>query len=63
MDRWDILAALGIAFIALGLALVAPWLGLTVGGVLLLAAGVAGGVLDGRVAVAAAARRAVAGSR
>lgn len=48
MDLWDVLAAIGIALITLGLALVAPWLGLSTGGVLLLAAGITGGVRAGR---------------
>lgn len=48
VDIWDVLAALGVVLIGVGLGLVAPWLGVTVTGVLLLVAGITGGVLAGR---------------
>ncbi|MFJ8863623.1 hypothetical protein ACIRD8_35050 [Streptomyces sp. NPDC102451] len=42
MDRWDVLVLLGVIAIGTGLFLLAPWLGVTVTGVVLLAVGVAG---------------------
>jgi hypothetical protein len=57
MDRWDLLALIGVALVGAGLALVAPWLGITVVGVILLVAGVAGGVLPELVTARAAAQQ------
>ncbi|WP_432193800.1 hypothetical protein [Streptomyces sp. bgisy027] len=45
MDRWDVLALLGIVLLGAGLWLVAPWLGLTVVGGALLAVGLVFSVL------------------
>lgn len=42
MDRWDVLVLLGVSLLGLGLFLLAPWLGITVCGLVLLAVGVAG---------------------
>ncbi|MEU3268941.1 hypothetical protein [Streptomyces bacillaris] len=42
VDRWDVLVLLGVALVGLGLFLLAPWLGITVCGLVLLAVGVAG---------------------
>ncbi|GAA2789996.1 hypothetical protein XF35_41725 [Streptomyces platensis subsp. clarensis] len=42
MDRWDVLALLGIALLGIGLGLLAPWLGVAVAGLVLLAVGVTG---------------------
>ncbi|WP_159024726.1 hypothetical protein [Streptomyces sp. CB02613] len=42
MDRWDVLVLLGVALTGMGLFLLAPWLGITVCGLVLLAVGVAG---------------------
>ncbi|MEW2635253.1 hypothetical protein AB0903_27315 [Streptomyces sp. NPDC048389] len=44
MDRWDVLALLGIVFLGSGLWLIAPWLGLTVVGGALLVVGLGGSV-------------------
>ncbi|WP_405930331.1 hypothetical protein [Streptomyces sp. NBC_00827] len=44
MDRWDVLALLGIVLLGAGLYLLAPWLGFTVAGACLLALGVTGSV-------------------
>ncbi|GEC02964.1 hypothetical protein SSP24_06190 [Streptomyces spinoverrucosus] len=51
MDRWDVLALLGIVLLGTGLWLIAPWLGLTVGGAVLLGVGLCGSVLAERAAV------------
>ncbi|WP_436772058.1 hypothetical protein [Yinghuangia sp. YIM S09857] len=50
MDRWDVLAVVGIVLIGVGLGLFAPWLGVTAAGVLLLAGGIGGGLLAERAA-------------
>jgi len=50
MDRWDVLAALGIALVGTGLGLLQLWLGIATAGLLLLAAGITGGVLTERAA-------------
>ncbi|MET9204107.1 hypothetical protein ABZW38_02895 [Streptomyces bacillaris] len=42
MDRWDVLVLVGVIFVGLGLFLLAPWLGITVTGLVLLAVGVTG---------------------
>ncbi|MGW0545375.1 hypothetical protein ACWD0D_34530 [Streptomyces griseoincarnatus] len=42
VDRWDVLVLLGVTLVGLGLFLLAPWLGITVTGTVLLAVGVAG---------------------
>lgn len=42
VDRWDVLALVGVTLIGLGLFLLAPWLGITVTGAALLAVSVAG---------------------
>lgn len=57
MDRWDLLALLGTAALGAGLWLVAPWLGITVVGLVLLVGGIIGGV-SAELAAARAARRA-----
>ena len=50
MDRWDVLALLGIVLLGAGLWLIAPWLGLTVVGAALLAIGLGGSVLAEKAA-------------
>ncbi|MEU0584576.1 hypothetical protein [Streptomyces sp. NPDC006132] len=50
MDRWDVLALLGIVALGAGLWLLAPWLGLTVVGVALLCIGLGGSVLEEKAA-------------
>ncbi|OII60103.1 hypothetical protein BJP40_00645 [Streptomyces sp. CC53] len=50
MDRWDVLALLGIALLGAGMGLLAPWLGLTVVGAALLGIGLAGSVLAEKAA-------------
>lgn len=50
MDRWDVLALLGIVGLGAGLGLLAPWLGVTVAGLILLAIGVGGSVMAERAA-------------
>ncbi|MET9396291.1 hypothetical protein [Kitasatospora sp. NPDC002965] len=47
VDRWDLFALLGVVMIGAGLALIDPWLGVAAG-VLLLAAGLVGGIRAGR---------------
>ncbi|WP_168713542.1 hypothetical protein [Streptomyces sp. A0642] len=42
MDRWDVLVLLGVSATGTGLYLLAPWLGITIAGLVLLAVGVAG---------------------
>lgn len=44
VDRWDVLALLGVGLLGVGLGLLAPWLGLTVAGGVLLAVGLGGSV-------------------
>lgn len=44
MDRWDVLALLGVVLLGAGLALLTPWLGIAVAGAVLLALAVAGAV-------------------
>ncbi len=48
MDRWDLLALVGVVLLGTGLALLAPWLGISVAGALLLAAGIYAGEHYGR---------------
>ncbi|WTW96593.1 hypothetical protein OG216_25930 [Streptomycetaceae bacterium NBC_01309] len=48
MDWWDVIAAVGIVLIGVGLSLFAPWLGVTAAGVLLVAGGIVGGTLAER---------------
>lgn len=50
MDRWDVLALLGVVLLGLGLSLLAPWLGITAAGVVLLALGVIGAGVNERAA-------------
>ncbi|MDN3021549.1 hypothetical protein [Streptomyces sp. S.PB5] len=50
MDRWDVLALLGIVFLGAGLWLIAPWLGLTVVGGALVVIGLGGSVLAEKAA-------------
>jgi hypothetical protein len=57
LDQWDLFALLGIVMIGLGLGLLAPWLGVSATGALLLAAGVIGGIRTERADQAAAAKR------
>lgn len=59
MDRWDVLALLGLAALGAGLWLIAPWLGLTVVGTVLLVVGLGGSVM----AEKAAARQALIDAR
>ncbi|MGW1127467.1 hypothetical protein [Streptomyces sp. NPDC002526] len=42
MDRWDVLVLLGVGLVGTGLFLLAPWLGVTAAGAVLLAVGVLG---------------------
>ena len=44
MDRYDVLVLLGVLLVCAGLCLLAPWLGLTAAGVLVLAVGLVGAV-------------------
>lgn len=44
MDRWDLLVLLGVLTVGTGLYLLAPWLGVSVAGVLVLAVGLVGAV-------------------
>lgn len=48
MDRYDVLALLGIACLGAGLCLLAPWLGIAVAGAVLLAVGLTGAVIAER---------------
>lgn len=48
MDRWDVLGLLGIALLGAGLALLAPWLGVAVAGLALLAVSITGAVITER---------------
>ncbi|MGW3417048.1 hypothetical protein [Streptomyces phaeochromogenes] len=50
MDRWDVLALLGIVLLGVGLWLLAPWLGFAVAGACLLALGVIGSVFTEKAA-------------
>lgn len=50
MDRWDVLALIGITGIGVGLGLLAPWLGIAVAGLVLLALAVTGAVIAERAA-------------
>jgi len=50
VDRWDVLALLGVVLLGAGLALLQPWLGLAVGGLCLLGIGVTGSVFAERAA-------------
>jgi hypothetical protein len=50
VDRWDVLAVLGIAGLGAGLGLLAPWLGLAVAGLVLLGIGIVGAVTAERAA-------------
>ncbi|AMS01562.1 MULTISPECIES: hypothetical protein [Streptomyces] len=50
MDRWDVLALLGITLLGLGLGLLAPWLGVAAAGLVLLAVGIAGALGELRAA-------------
>ncbi|WP_340382303.1 hypothetical protein U5640_36335 [Streptomyces sp. SS7] len=44
MDRFDVLVLLGVLLVCAGLCLLAPWLGLTVAGALVLGVGLVGAV-------------------
>ncbi|MEV7282865.1 hypothetical protein [Streptomyces sp. NPDC093111] len=48
MDRWDVLGLLGIAFLGVGLALLAPWLGVAVAGLALLIVAITGALITER---------------
>lgn len=50
MDRWDVLALLGIALLGIGLGLLAPWLGVATAGLVLLAVGITGALSELRTA-------------
>ncbi|MFM9563259.1 MULTISPECIES: hypothetical protein [Streptomyces] len=50
MDRWDVLALLGIVLLGSGLWLLAPWLGLTAAGGVLLVVGLGGSVFEEKAA-------------
>lgn len=63
VDRWDLLALVGVVLLGIGLAMLKPWLGVTVTGVVLLVAGVAGGALPELATMRAQARAAAAGGR
>lgn len=63
MDRWDLLALLGIVCLGGGLALLAPWLGIAVAGLVLLVLGVAGAVSTERAARTAQAETKTRGGR
>lgn len=54
MDRWDALALLGVVLLGAGLFLVAPWLGVTVTGAVLLAVGLGGAIAAERAPAPAA---------
>ncbi|MEW2631796.1 hypothetical protein AB0903_09085 [Streptomyces sp. NPDC048389] len=51
MDRWDVLALLGIGLLGTGLGLVELWLGIAVAGLALLTIGVSGALIEERTAV------------
>lgn len=55
LDRWDVLALLGVVLLGAGLALLAPWLGVAVAGLVLLGIGIGGAVIEERAAVREAA--------
>ncbi|SBT89386.1 hypothetical protein GA0115233_100933 [Streptomyces sp. DI166] len=59
MDRWDVMALCGIVLLGAGLCLLAPWLGLTVTGLVLLALGLSGSIAAER----ASARQALIDAR
>ena len=44
MDRWDVLSLLGVLGLGIGLGLLAPWLGVSVAGLVLLGIGLGGAV-------------------
>jgi hypothetical protein len=44
VDRFDVLVLLGVLMVCAGLWLIAPWLGLTVGGAVVLGVGLVGAV-------------------
>ncbi|MFD6421717.1 hypothetical protein [Streptomyces sp. NPDC060198] len=50
MDRWDVLALIGVVGIGVGLGLLAPWLGIAVAGTVLLALGLTGAAIAERAA-------------
>ncbi|WP_327162851.1 hypothetical protein [Streptomyces zaomyceticus] len=50
MDRWDVLALLGIALLGIGLGLLAPWLGIAAAGLVLLVVGITGALGELRTA-------------
>ncbi|MFM9634371.1 hypothetical protein ACKI10_43320 [Streptomyces galilaeus] len=50
MDRWDVLGLLGVVLLGVGLCLLAPWLGLSVAGLVLLAIAAAGSVFTEKAA-------------
>jgi hypothetical protein len=50
VDRWDVLALLGIVALGSGLWLLAPWLGLSVAGAVLIAVGLGGSILEEKAA-------------
>jgi hypothetical protein len=50
VDRWDVLALLGIVLLGAGLCLLAPWLGLTVSGAVLLAVGLGCSIAEEKAA-------------
>lgn len=50
MDRWDVLALLGIVLLGAGLWLITPWLALTVAGGALLVIGLVFSVLEEKAA-------------
>ncbi|WP_405710072.1 hypothetical protein OG264_16045 [Streptomyces xanthophaeus] len=54
MDRWDTLALLGVVLLGTGLALLAPWLGITAAGLVLLAVGLGGAIAAERTPAPAA---------
>jgi hypothetical protein len=50
VDRWDVLALIGTVLLGSGLWLLAPWLGLSVAGGVLLVVGLGGSVVEEKAA-------------
>ncbi|MGW2580826.1 hypothetical protein ACWCYZ_05715 [Streptomyces virginiae] len=54
MDRWDVVSLVGVVLLGAGLSLLAPWLGITVTGAVLLAVGLGGAIAAERTPAPAA---------
>lgn len=54
MDRWDVITLAGVLLLGMGLALLAPWLGVAAAGLVLLVLGVVGAIGVERTAAEAA---------